>query len=61
MSKPLRQAAEKAAGALERVARDVRRPRPADWSQTEADERTAQLLERIAAELRLALRSEETR
>lgn len=60
MSEPLRQAAEQAAGALERIARDVRRPRPADWSQAEADERTAQLLERIAAELRQALRVEES-
>jgi hypothetical protein len=36
---------------LKALAKDVRRPRPVDWTEEEANERIAKQLERLAAQI----------
>ena len=55
MSIALRQTVERAVEELEALSRDLRRPRPADWTPEDSDERTAKRLERLAARLAAAL------
>ena len=51
MSLAQQQAAQRAVAALKALATDLRRPRPADLTPEEADERTARRVEAIAREL----------
>ena len=46
-----RRAIQEAIDELQALAKDVRRPRPADWSPEAADERTARRIEQIAQKL----------
>lgn len=46
-----RRAIQEAIDALQALARDIRRPRPADWTPEDADERTARRIEQIAQKL----------
>ncbi len=45
------QAIQQAVAALLALAKDIRRPRPAEWSDEEADERTAKRIEAIVRKL----------
>lgn len=45
------QAIQQAIAALQALAKDLRRPRPSDWTEEEADERTARRIEAIAQKL----------
>jgi hypothetical protein len=45
------QAIAAAIAALQALAKDIRRPRPIDWTPEEADERTARRIEAIAQKL----------
>lgn len=45
------QAIAAAIAALQALAKDIRRPRPIDWTEEEADERAAQRIEAIVAKL----------
>lgn len=51
MSLAQQEAAQRAIAALKALATDLRRPRPADITPEEADERTARRIEAIAREL----------
>ena len=51
MSLAQQEAAQRAVAALHALATDLRRPRPADLTPEEADERTARRVEAIAREL----------
>lgn len=51
MSSAEQQAIAEAIDALLALAKDIRRPRPIDWTPEEADERTARRIEAIAQKL----------
>ena len=55
MSVQLRQTVASTIEALQAMAKDMRRPLPADWTPEEADERAAQSLEQLAVQLQRAL------
>ena len=56
MSVAQQEAIAAAIKALLALATDVRRPRPADWTPEESDERIARRVEQIARELERAAR-----